>query len=190
MEASFYSEWDPDSNKIIWFDFHYPQSEEATPIDHYLVCGEHYKTIRNAVEKVVMEGKVDGLDETCAVRLHHFLVGDCAHHIRTPLLHYAHVYTGILLLFSSQGCGCSPQWTTVCLLLALYREVTTLYREANANFHPKPEVDSKIKTQRATLILCLHSQQIHFHFNVCRSLHQLCRLASQLQFTAQPEASS
>ncbi|XP_070836494.1 E3 ubiquitin-protein ligase rnf213-alpha [Chaetodon trifascialis] len=79
------------------------KSEEAAPIDQYLVCGEHYKTIRNAVAKVVMEGKVDGLDETC------------------------------------EGCGCSPQQTTVYLLLALYREVTTLYREANASFHPKPE---------------------------------------------------
>ncbi|XP_044037270.1 E3 ubiquitin-protein ligase rnf213-alpha [Siniperca chuatsi] len=79
------------------------KSEEATPIDQYLVCGEDYKTIRNAVAKVVMEAKVDGLDKTC------------------------------------EGCKCLPQWTTVYLLLALYREVTTLYREANASFHPKPE---------------------------------------------------
>ncbi|XP_041812142.1 E3 ubiquitin-protein ligase rnf213-alpha [Chelmon rostratus] len=79
------------------------KSEEATPIDQYLVYGEHYKAIRNAVAKVVMEGKVDGLDETC------------------------------------EECGCSPQRTTVYLLLALYREVTTLYRDANTSFHPKPE---------------------------------------------------
>ncbi|XP_035510465.1 E3 ubiquitin-protein ligase rnf213-alpha [Morone saxatilis] len=79
------------------------KSEEATPIDQYLVCGEHYKNIRNAVAKVVMEGKVDGLDKTC------------------------------------EGCKCSPQWTAVYLLLALYREVTTLYREANVSFHPKLE---------------------------------------------------
>ncbi|KAE8283229.1 E3 ubiquitin-protein ligase rnf213-alpha [Larimichthys crocea] len=79
------------------------KNEEATPIDQYLVCGEHYKTIREAVAKVVMEGKVDGLDVTC------------------------------------EGCKCLPQQTTVYLLLALYREVTTLYREANASFHPKPE---------------------------------------------------
>ncbi|XP_078124896.1 E3 ubiquitin-protein ligase rnf213-alpha-like isoform X2 [Sander vitreus] len=79
------------------------KSKEATPIDQYLVCGEHYKTIRNAVAKGVMEGKMDGLDETC------------------------------------EGCRCLPQCTTVYLLLALYREVTTLYREANASFHPKPE---------------------------------------------------
>ncbi|XP_051243364.1 LOW QUALITY PROTEIN: E3 ubiquitin-protein ligase rnf213-alpha-like [Dicentrarchus labrax] len=79
------------------------KNEEATPIDQYLVYGEHYKTIRNAVAKVVMEGKVDGLDETC------------------------------------EGCKCSPQWTAVYLLLALYREITTLYREANVSFHPKLE---------------------------------------------------
>nr|XP_019957387.1 PREDICTED: E3 ubiquitin-protein ligase RNF213 [Paralichthys olivaceus] len=77
--------------------------EEATAIDRYLVCGEDYKTIRNAVAKGLMDGKVDGLDETC------------------------------------EGCRCLPQLKTVYLLLALYREVTSLYREANACFHPKPE---------------------------------------------------
>ncbi|KAM6966144.1 LOW QUALITY PROTEIN: E3 ubiquitin-protein ligase rnf213-alpha-like [Tautogolabrus adspersus] len=80
------------------------KSEEAAPIDQYLVCGEDYKTIRNAVAKVVMEGKVDGLDETC------------------------------------EGCRCSPQEITAHLLLALYREVTTLYRDPNVSFHPKPEL--------------------------------------------------
>ncbi|CAI5675491.1 unnamed protein product [Oreochromis niloticus] len=79
------------------------KDEEVTPIDQYLVCGEDYKTIRNAVAKVVMEAKLDGLDEAC------------------------------------ERCKCLPQWKTVYLLLALYREVTTLYRETNASFHPKPE---------------------------------------------------
>ncbi|XP_040919421.1 E3 ubiquitin-protein ligase rnf213-alpha isoform X2 [Toxotes jaculatrix] len=79
------------------------ESEEATKIDQYLVCGEDYKTIRNALARGLLESKVDGLDETC------------------------------------EGCRCLPQWKTVYLLLALYREVTTLYREANASFHPKPE---------------------------------------------------
>ncbi|XP_042247797.1 E3 ubiquitin-protein ligase rnf213-alpha [Thunnus maccoyii] len=79
------------------------KTEEATPIDQYLVCGEDYKTIRNAVAKGIMEGKVEGLDETCV------------------------------------GCKRLPQSTTVYLLLALYREVTTVYRETNASFHPKPE---------------------------------------------------
>ncbi|KAM8845445.1 E3 ubiquitin-protein ligase rnf213-alpha-like isoform 2-T2 [Spinachia spinachia] len=79
------------------------KGEEVTPTDQYLVCGEDYKTIRNAVAKGVMEGKVNGLDEAC------------------------------------EGCRCLPQRTAVYLLLALYREVTTLYRDDNAAFHPKPE---------------------------------------------------
>uniref|UniRef100_A0AAQ5Y0G2 RING-type E3 ubiquitin transferase n=1 Tax=Amphiprion ocellaris TaxID=80972 RepID=A0AAQ5Y0G2_AMPOC len=72
------------------------KNEETAPIDQYLVCGEDYKTIRDAVARGVMEGKVDGLDEAC-------------------------------------------EWKTVYLLLALYREVTTLYRDTNVSFHPKPE---------------------------------------------------
>ncbi|XP_037333444.2 E3 ubiquitin-protein ligase rnf213-alpha isoform X2 [Pungitius pungitius] len=79
------------------------KGEEVTPTDQYLVCGEDYKTIRNAVAKGVMEGKVIGLDEAC------------------------------------EGCRCLPQGTAVYLLLALYREVTTLYRDDNVAFHPKPE---------------------------------------------------
>uniref|UniRef100_A0A672YT28 RING-type E3 ubiquitin transferase n=1 Tax=Sphaeramia orbicularis TaxID=375764 RepID=A0A672YT28_9TELE len=42
--------------------------------------------------------------------------------------------------FLFQKRRCSPQQKTVYLLLALYREVTTLYREASATFHPTPEV--------------------------------------------------
>uniref|UniRef100_A0A672YYN5 RING-type E3 ubiquitin transferase n=1 Tax=Sphaeramia orbicularis TaxID=375764 RepID=A0A672YYN5_9TELE len=41
--------------------------------------------------------------------------------------------------FLFQTRRCSPQQKTVYLLLALYREVTTLYREASATFHPTPE---------------------------------------------------
>lgn len=41
-------------------------------MDQYLVCGEHYKTIRDAVANVMIEGKVDGLDEACKVMLHCF----------------------------------------------------------------------------------------------------------------------
>ncbi|KAK5884967.1 hypothetical protein CesoFtcFv8_018727 [Champsocephalus esox] len=79
------------------------KSEEAIPIDQFLVCGDDYKIIRDAVAKGIMDCKVDGLDKIC------------------------------------EGCRCSPQGKTVNLLLALYREVTTLYREANASFHPKPK---------------------------------------------------
>ncbi|XP_014912893.1 E3 ubiquitin-protein ligase RNF213 isoform X2 [Poecilia latipinna] len=79
------------------------QDEETPPVDHYLVCGNDYKTIREAVAKTVMEGKVEGLDEAC------------------------------------EGCRCAPQLKAVYLLLALYREITTLYGHANEGFHPKPQ---------------------------------------------------
>ncbi|MED6260783.1 hypothetical protein ATANTOWER_028724, partial [Ataeniobius toweri] len=79
------------------------QNEETPPADHYLVCGEDYKKIREAVAKMVMEGKVEGLEEAC------------------------------------EGCRCLPQLKAVYLLLALYREITTLYRQANEAFHPKPQ---------------------------------------------------
>ncbi|XP_013865501.1 E3 ubiquitin-protein ligase RNF213 [Austrofundulus limnaeus] len=79
------------------------KNEETSPIDQYLVCGEDYKTIREAVAKIVMEGKVENLDEVC------------------------------------EGCRCLPQQRTVYLLLAFYREITTLYGQANESFHPKPE---------------------------------------------------
>ncbi|XP_017280867.1 E3 ubiquitin-protein ligase rnf213-alpha [Kryptolebias marmoratus] len=79
------------------------QNEDTSPIDQYLVCGEDYKTIREAVAKINLEGKVERLDEVC------------------------------------EGCKCLPQQKPVYLLLALYREITTLYGQANESFHPKPE---------------------------------------------------
>nr|XP_015798016.2 E3 ubiquitin-protein ligase rnf213-alpha [Nothobranchius furzeri] len=79
------------------------QDKEVTPIDLYLVCGENYKTIREAVAKGVMEGKLEGLDEVC------------------------------------EGCRCLPQQKTVYLLLALYREITTMYGKASESLHLKPE---------------------------------------------------
>ncbi|KAM6905305.1 E3 ubiquitin-protein ligase rnf213-alpha-like [Xenentodon cancila] len=81
----------------------FQHNEEATLIDQYLVYGEDYKTVREAVAKVVMEGKADGLEEAC------------------------------------ERCRCAPQKKMVYLLLALFREVTSLYRQANTSFHPKPE---------------------------------------------------
>ncbi|XP_029363545.1 E3 ubiquitin-protein ligase rnf213-alpha [Echeneis naucrates] len=115
-------------NQMHWL---FPQealqkSEEATPIDQYLVCGEDYKTIRNAVAKVVMEGKVDGLEEAC------------------------------------EGCRCLPQWKTVFLLMALYREVTTLYRETNVSFHPKPEQLDVLTTYIQTSKVLASPEVKHF----------------------------
>ncbi|KAK7939807.1 hypothetical protein WMY93_003133 [Mugilogobius chulae] len=79
------------------------QKGEEAQMDLFLVCGPDYQTIRNAVAKVVMDGTVEGLDETCEI------------------------------------CRCVNQSRAVFLLLALYREVTTWYRERSASLHPKPE---------------------------------------------------
>uniref|UniRef100_A0A8C7Y3G1 RING-type E3 ubiquitin transferase n=1 Tax=Oryzias sinensis TaxID=183150 RepID=A0A8C7Y3G1_9TELE len=56
------------------------KSEETIQIDQYLVYGEDYRTIREAVAKVMMEGKVEGLEEVCKVRFCH-----------CPLVSYFHV---------------------------------------------------------------------------------------------------
>ncbi|CAB1350132.1 unnamed protein product, partial [Coregonus sp. 'balchen'] len=40
-------------------------NEDGSQIDQYLVCGEDYKTIRDAVAKAMMEGKIEGLDKAC-----------------------------------------------------------------------------------------------------------------------------
>ena len=43
------------------------KSEEGNAIDHFLVCGEDYKTIRDALATVLMEGRVDVLDKAYEV---------------------------------------------------------------------------------------------------------------------------
>ncbi|KAL1277475.1 hypothetical protein QQF64_024148 [Cirrhinus molitorella] len=40
---------------------------------------------------------------------------------------------------SIKNCNCTPMKKAVYLLLALFREVTSLYRSGNPNMHPKPE---------------------------------------------------
>ncbi|TNM97227.1 hypothetical protein fugu_015383 [Takifugu bimaculatus] len=80
------------------------KSNDPTRIDQYLVCGEQYQTIRNAVAEAVMKGIMEGLDQTC------------------------------------ESCACLPQQTTVYLLLALHREVTALFRDANDSFSLKQEL--------------------------------------------------
>ncbi|XP_034448201.1 E3 ubiquitin-protein ligase rnf213-alpha isoform X1 [Hippoglossus hippoglossus] len=120
--------------------------EKATAIDRYLVCGEDYKTIRNALAKGLMEGKVAGLDETC------------------------------------EGCRCLPQLKTVYLLLALYREVTALYGEANVCFHPKPELLE---------VLASYIQTSKFLGSPAVKLFALALVNNQLgHLTVRPRASS
>ncbi|KAK0137548.1 E3 ubiquitin-protein ligase rnf213-alpha [Merluccius polli] len=79
------------------------QSQEGSPIDHFLVCGDDYKTIRDALAKVLFEGRVNALDE------------------------------------AYETCKCLPEKKAVYLLLALFREVTSLYGYANGSRHPTPE---------------------------------------------------
>lgn len=69
-----YSQWDFYLRPVsfgTWLynvlDFHFIQSEDVSPVDQYLACGENYKTIRDAVAKVVVEGHAGQLDKTCEV---------------------------------------------------------------------------------------------------------------------------
>uniref|UniRef100_A0AAR2M4L8 Ring finger protein 213 n=1 Tax=Pygocentrus nattereri TaxID=42514 RepID=A0AAR2M4L8_PYGNA len=81
--------------------FYSISAQESSQIDQYLVCGGEYKTLRDAVAKAMLEGKIERIQASCR---------------------------------------CSPVKKTVYLLLALFREVTSLYRASNPNIHPKPEV--------------------------------------------------
>lgn len=49
------------------------------------------------------------------------------------------LYESLVIYSFSQSCACLPQ-RIVYLLLALHREVATLYRDASADFSLKPEV--------------------------------------------------
>ncbi|KAI1884420.1 hypothetical protein AGOR_G00226220 [Albula goreensis] len=80
------------------------QDQESGQMDHYLVCGEDYQTIRDAVAKATMEGKTEGIVEAC------------------------------------EKCGGPPAKKTAFLLLAIFREVTMLYRASNPGLHPKAEL--------------------------------------------------
>uniref|UniRef100_A0A8C9TYL3 RING-type E3 ubiquitin transferase n=1 Tax=Scleropages formosus TaxID=113540 RepID=A0A8C9TYL3_SCLFO len=84
--------------------------EGSGQMDQYLVHGEQYKDVREAVAKAVIETKMEGIDEACEVRKR--------------------------ILY---------------LLLALFREVTCLYKAANPTLHPKPQVmalEAFIQTSR------------------------------------------
>uniref|UniRef100_A0A8C2YVV7 Ring finger protein 213 n=1 Tax=Cyclopterus lumpus TaxID=8103 RepID=A0A8C2YVV7_CYCLU len=74
-------------------------NEDGGQMDQYLVCGEEYKAVRDAVARAVVGGDVD-----------------------LPL-----------------KCTAPPRKQTMFIILALFREVTTLYRSANTGLHPTPE---------------------------------------------------
>nr|XP_046247516.1 E3 ubiquitin-protein ligase rnf213-alpha-like isoform X2 [Scatophagus argus] len=79
------------------------QSADGGQMDKYLVHGEEYKAVRDAVAKAVVDGDVEQIEEVC------------------------------------ENCTASPRNRAIFLLLALFREVTTLYRSANTGLHPTPE---------------------------------------------------
>ncbi|XP_066090745.1 E3 ubiquitin-protein ligase RNF213 [Saccopteryx bilineata] len=79
------------------------QKDYPGQMDRYLVHGEEYKAVRDAVGKVILECK--------------------------PLA----------FVTALEACRSSQTQQAVYLLLALFREVTTLYQSCNASLHPKPE---------------------------------------------------
>ncbi|XP_061079146.1 E3 ubiquitin-protein ligase rnf213-alpha [Conger conger] len=80
------------------------QDQESGQMDRFLVWGEDYRAIREAVAKATMKGGTEGIEEAC------------------------------------ERCRGTPAMKTVLLLLALFREVTTLYRTTNVRLHPQPQL--------------------------------------------------
>ncbi|CAJ1060881.1 E3 ubiquitin-protein ligase rnf213-alpha-like isoform X2 [Xyrichtys novacula] len=79
------------------------QNQDGGQMDQYLVYGEEYKAVRDAVAKAVVDGEVEQIEEVC------------------------------------EGCTAPPRNRTLFILLALFREVSTLYRSANTSLHPTTE---------------------------------------------------
>ncbi|XP_037626449.1 E3 ubiquitin-protein ligase rnf213-alpha-like isoform X1 [Sebastes umbrosus] len=80
------------------------QNEDGGQMDQYLVYGEEYKAVRDAVAKAVVDSDVQQIENIC------------------------------------EKCTAPPRNRTMFILLALFREVTTLYRSANTGLHPTPEL--------------------------------------------------
>ncbi|XP_036840034.1 E3 ubiquitin-protein ligase rnf213-alpha-like isoform X4 [Oncorhynchus mykiss] len=79
------------------------QNEDGGQMDQYLVYGEQYLAVREAVAKAVLEGTVEDIEKKC------------------------------------ERCTAPPKRRTLYILLALFREVTSLYRAANTGLHPSPK---------------------------------------------------
>lgn len=63
----------------------------------------------------------------------------------SPWVALDHTAEPPLLSLLSQACGGSRAQRAVYLLLALFREVSTLYRARSARLHPKPEVSAGLR---------------------------------------------
>ncbi|XP_054875809.1 E3 ubiquitin-protein ligase rnf213-alpha-like [Poeciliopsis prolifica] len=79
------------------------QNEDGGLMDQFLMYGDEYKTVRDAVAKALIDGDVDQIEEVL------------------------------------EQCTATRRNRTVFVLLALFREVTTLYRSPNASLHPTAE---------------------------------------------------
>ncbi|XP_076009047.1 E3 ubiquitin-protein ligase rnf213-alpha-like isoform X2 [Genypterus blacodes] len=79
------------------------QNEDGGQMDKYLVYGDEYRAVRDAVAKAVVDGSIEMIEDVC------------------------------------EKCTAPPRKRTMFILLALYREVTTLYRSANTGLHPTAE---------------------------------------------------
>ncbi|KAM9596356.1 E3 ubiquitin-protein ligase RNF213-like isoform 2-T2 [Trichechus inunguis] len=79
------------------------QKDHPGQLDRFLVYGQGYKALRDAVGKAVLECKSKGITATL------------------------------------EACRDPKTQQAVHLLLALFREVTVLYRSHNVSLHPKPE---------------------------------------------------
>ncbi|KAG5853532.1 hypothetical protein ANANG_G00026970 [Anguilla anguilla] len=80
------------------------KNQDGGQMDQYLVCGEGYGAVREAVAKATAGCPTKDIKAAC------------------------------------EGCGGSPAERTVYLLLAVFREVTTLYRATNPVLLPKPKL--------------------------------------------------
>ncbi|XP_034559632.1 E3 ubiquitin-protein ligase rnf213-alpha-like isoform X2 [Notolabrus celidotus] len=85
------------------------QNEDGGLMDQFLVYGEEYKTVRDAVAKAAVDGDVNQIEEAL------------------------------------EKCTAPPRNRTLFMLLALFREVTTLYRSANRGLPPTPEQCQKFE---------------------------------------------
>ncbi|XP_008404832.1 E3 ubiquitin-protein ligase rnf213-alpha-like isoform X1 [Poecilia reticulata] len=79
------------------------QNEDGGLMDQFLMYGDEYKTVRDAVAKALVDGDGDQIEEAL------------------------------------EKCTATRRNITVFVLLALFREVSTLYRSPNASLHPTSE---------------------------------------------------
>lgn len=106
-----------------------------------------------------MKGLTEGLDQTCEVNFwpslslcfQRIVKGLRGSYCRSSCFAVAFAFVSLyqsVINSSSQSCACLPQRTTVYLLLALHREIATLYRDASADFSLKQEVGLHLSGNR------------------------------------------